>query len=102
MILLGLWVLPVALCPKGYEDWAGAVLRLEVMGFGLFQLLFEGGARYRFHQTPVFILLGVWGMGELAERWREIREARKEPKPEAGPDRGPGGASRSAQQDSES
>ena len=72
------------------------------MGFGLFQLLFEGGARYRFHQTPVFILLGVWGMGELAERWREIREARKEPKPEAGPDRGPGGASRSAQQDSES
>ncbi len=102
VILLGLWVLPVALCPKGYEDWAGAVLRLEVMGFGLFQLLFEGGARYRFHQTPVFILLGVWGMGELAERWREIREARKEPKPEAGPDRGPGGASRSAQQDSES
>lgn len=74
VILLMLWVLPLALCPKSYRSWAGAVLRLEVMAFALFQLLFEGGPRYRFHQTPLFILLAVWGLGQLAQRWNERKE----------------------------
>lgn len=62
VLLLLLWLLPLILCPQSFRNKPGTVLRLEIMGYTAFQLLFETGARYRFHQLPVFILLGVWGL----------------------------------------
>lgn len=62
VILFLLWVLPLFFCRESYRKKTVTVLRLTVMGLTAFQLLFEAGARYRFHQFPVFILLAVWGM----------------------------------------
>ena len=74
--LLALWVLPVVFCPDSFRDKAGTALRLSVMGLALFELLFEGGPRYLFHQYPVFILLAVWGLWRLPEgvrrRWAAL------------------------------
>lgn len=70
VILLLLWLLPVVFCPRSCGDRFGTVLRLAVMGFALFLLLFEGGPRYRFHQFPIFILLAVWGMQVLPDGLR--------------------------------
>lgn len=71
IVLLLLLVLPLVFCPQTYRDKAGTVLRLELMGFTLFQLLFEAGARYRFHQLPIFILLGAWGVMVLPQGLRQ-------------------------------
>ncbi len=65
VLLLVLWILPLVLRPKSWRDKTGTVLRLAVMGYTIFQLLFEGGPRYKFHLFPIFILLAVWGVNEV-------------------------------------
>ncbi len=78
IILFLLWVLPLFFCREGYREKSVAILRLTVMGLVAFQLLFEAGARYRFHQFPIFILLAVWGLQALPEglrsTWKKLRE----------------------------
>lgn len=73
IIMLALWILPLFFCRDSYRDKFVAILRLTIMGLTAFQLLFEGGARYRFHQTPVFILLAVYGMCHLPQGLRETK-----------------------------
>ena len=65
VIIFAMWVLPLIFCKNGYKNKAVTVMRLTIVGLSMFQLLFEGGARYRFHQFPIFILLAVWGMRNL-------------------------------------
>lgn len=78
VLLFLFWVLPLFFCREGYRNKTVTVLRLTVMGLTAFQLLFEAGARYRFHQFPIFILLAVWGMLALPEgirsTWQELRK----------------------------
>ncbi len=78
VLLFLFWVLPLFFCREGYRNKTVTVLRLTVMGLTAFQLLFEAGARYRFHQFPIFILLAAWGMLALPEgirsTWQELRK----------------------------
>lgn len=78
ILLFLLWVLPLFFCRESYRDKAGTILRLSIMGLTAFQLLFEAGARYRFHQFPIFILLAVWGMQGLPQGlrsgWNAVRQ----------------------------
>lgn len=85
IIMLALWLLPLLLRTGSCRDRLGAVLRLTVMGYTLFQLLFESGPRYKYHLFPIFILLSVWGLQLLPQGLKDTMESLKRRFPQRGP-----------------